>query len=951
MTTAPARHGSIQHKFMALFLLLLLAGLGMVSWVSFSAIEKAVVDSAIMSMHNELTQKVHETQTFHDKAKSDLLLAMEFPVFRDYFLHADTKVGNKYDEKKVLQFSTAQREMKDQLDQWVLALQRRFPVVETCLIDNTGQEHLRITNGEIAPADDFSSEENKAPFFDPTFKLSAGKAHVAYPYMSPDAEMWVFAYTAPVRLEDGSQPALFHMEIPVALFQKTLQQGAAGEKSHYFILDPAGLIVADSRREIPLALKAEVKAKMEAAKLKGEELEVDHKLADYLPPPSSIHGAPGFLDLVEGMKKGEKGEGRFEADGVLSYVAYQPLPTFGWTIALVRPYEALLQGETSLGGIKIAIAMAAGITLLTALLTVWWAASRITKPLRALTEIAREIAAGHLDVAFLSHPPTDETGRLQEAMLAMVARLTRTVQSVRLQSDAVAACAGELVELQRQIGQDAVSNFRLIESVGQDNETLGKELALIDHTVREVSQRIETVFAELGHLTASVEGIQGGTREASLNASTIAAAAEEISANFHGVSEGIGHVNDAVSVVASAVEEMSSSLTEVRSRCESANHMALEAASTSRDTGGMMAHLGEAAQEIGKAVQLIRQIADQTNMLALNAAIEAAGAGEAGKGFAVVATEVKELSQRTASATQLITKQVEEIQARTLRAREGSERVTGLVEDLSQANDEIAHSVEEQTKAVGEIARSVSGVARASQEVRQNAEEIRSASTEVARSAGAAAAGADAIAKTAVMVNETGKVVATNSAHAQKFVLSILDSTKRTEKASGVEKIRQAFVLTRHMNGSALYLDHLTAVIQETSGQLDAARAGLETGKPPFDAKAIKAAHLRWLGRLENVMHGRVELKPEEVPDAHHCDFGKWYDNEGTARFGSLPQFMELGKVHQAVHETAREAVALVQRGEGDQARRVVERFNELRRELFSALDRLYVSCGGASDG
>ena len=89
-----------------------------------------------------------------------------------------------------------------------------------------------------------------------------------------------------------------------------------------------------------------------------------------------------------------------------------------------------------------------------------------------------------------------------------------------------------------------------------------------------------------------------------------------------------------------------------------------------------MGKLGESSAEIGNVIKVITSIAEQTNLLALNATIEAARAGEAGKGFAVVATEVKDLAQETARATEDISRRVEAIQADTDGA------VTAIERDL-----------------------------------------------------------------------------------------------------------------------------------------------------------------------------------------------------------------------------------------------------------------------------
>lgn len=164
---------------------------------------------------------------------------------------------------------------------------------------------------------------------------------------------------------------------------------------------------------------------------------------------------------------------------------------------------------------------------------------------------------------------------------------------------------------------------------------------------------------------------------------------------------------------------------------------ALDAVSLANDQIG---GLSQAAMRIGDVVQLIQEIAEQTNLLALNATIEAARAGEAGRGFAVVASEVKSLAGQTAKATDEIANQVNEIQSSTGRSVASIESIAAIIAAVNETADVMASSIQEQSESAGTISDdariaaertnqvngNIASVAESSQSTKASADEVRS---------------------------------------------------------------------------------------------------------------------------------------------------------------------------------------------------------------------------------
>jgi twitching motility protein PilJ len=232
-------------------------------------------------------------------------------------------------------------------------------------------------------------------------------------------------------------------------------------------------------------------------------------------------------------------------------------------------------------------------------------------------------------------------------------------------------------------------------------------------------------------------------KASSAQSKQIASATESASGMANSVAEVSGNAERASDVARHSVEIAHKGGDAVRRTIDGMNTIR----ETIQETSKRIKRLGESSQEIGNIVELINDIAEQTNILALNASIQASMAGEAGRGFAVVADEVQRLAERAANATKQIEVLVRTIQTDTNEAVVSMERSTTdvvggalLAENAGAALDEI----EQVSNQIASLVQNISGSARAqasgAQNIARNMQVLREISVQTAESTNATSA-------------------------------------------------------------------------------------------------------------------------------------------------------------------------------------------------------------------
>jgi methyl-accepting chemotaxis protein len=385
----------------------------------------------------------------------------------------------------------------------------------------------------------------------------------------------------------------------------------------------------------------------------------------------------GMETLARRMTGGESGVLTYSYKGVLKAAGFAPVKSTGWSVAMVIPVSEYMVAVNQVRNIILLVSFAA---VIMAFLVYVLFSQSITKPLARGVAFAQVVAAGdftqHLDIH-----QKDEIGKLADALNAMSDKLHETVAAIQESAEQVAASSEEISASAQSLAEGTQSQAS---------------------TLEETSASVEELTASVGQVAQHAQGQAAAVEQGAVTMARTQKSFEEMSRNLVDIS----------SLAHASVEKSTEGFQAVATVMEAIELIA------------------EGSGKITGIVNVISDIADQTNLLALNAAIEAARAGEHGRGFAVVADEVSKLADRSSSSTKEIEGLIKESVSNVTRGVDIARRSQSSMDQIKSASQQMEGTIGSLSQLMGSQVAAVKELAQALESVTEMSRSISAATGE-----------------------------------------------------------------------------------------------------------------------------------------------------------------------------------------------------------------------------
>ena len=360
----------------------------------------------------------------------------------------------------------------------------------------------------------------------------------------------------------------------------------------------------------------------------------------------------------------------------------------------------------------VVIYLVIGTLLLSALL---WMAFRmaIINPVKTFENSAKLLSQGDMSIK-VPIRFNDEMGRLGLSLTKAAMDIGKNIQRVVSVSKRVVNVTIDVEKESKKVVEGSLIETEAISRTSESIEELNKSIGEIAESVSGLIASTEQTAVSSNEMATTTEEIAKNAIDLSIAVDSASSSMEEMSRNINEIAGNAGELSRSVEETLFAVEEINSTIKEIElntkesarlsakvtSDATSVGMAAIEKTadgmerikSTVRKTAGSIEKLSNRSDEIGKILNVIDEITDQTTLLALNAAILAAQAGEYGKGFAVVADEIKDLAERTSYSTQEISSLIQSVQTEIREAVSDMEEGTTTVDEGAMLTKEAKES-------------------------------------------------------------------------------------------------------------------------------------------------------------------------------------------------------------------------------------------------------------------